>query len=534
MLTAPQTKKVPSAIRTAKPGGVRLEVKGPRDAVGSGDSVEQPHIFGWTYLKECIAASPHGTLCVALALVIGFYHGSLKRAYPGALAVFAYDIPLLLGLVFAVKSVPAKNPLFPNSRTSIAIRLVLVLCVIYCLIPTNVPWLLRLASLRGWTFTPLMFLVGYHVLRSSRVLVAFSGLFLLLCISVTIIGAFQDPSDYVNLKIEDEGFRKTIYGTTYAKSGGGGGFRVFSTFVGPGMFAATLVFGVLIAVGQSTSDKAGLFERVFWAVGGLFSLYGIFISGSRSSMLVAILGSAFIVMMRQKLIKIVPWVAAVGVVAFLSSVSIKTIDFDRMIAGFSLVDVSSRLWIVVFPAFLNLLEYPLGQGIGHSTHGFPVMLFHLISRFTPSTIDGDVGQAAVDFGLVGMVIYMMMMVRAIQDSIRWTIALRGTDDEAAGIVASAFVVITLPSFFVGSPFLHIPTGAIICCYLGGLNRIYDDKIKTAEPPKGWRHQPLKIPGDGGGPHGRSVPPVLVESVRAVSGTGRSVKSDGSKRYLYGQ
>jgi hypothetical protein len=33
----------------------------------------------------------------------------------------------------------------------------------------------------------------------------------------------------------------------------------------------------------------------------------------------------------------------------------------------------------------------------------------------------------------------------------------------------------LPSFITGSPFLHVPAGAIVWYFIGGLNRVYDDR-----------------------------------------------------------
>ncbi len=533
MLNSPKSKGIPSPVHPLNAGEGRSNGAIREKVEGTPPVVEQAHQFGWAYLRECIAASPHGNLCVALALIIGFYHGWLKRTFPGALAVFAYDIPLLFGLVFAVQSVPPKHPLFPGSRTSVALRAVLVLCVIFLLIPTDVPWLVRIASLRGWTFAPLMFLVGYHILKSSRLLWVFSVLIILLCVSVAIYGALQNPLDYINAKTDDEGFRKTIDGSTYARTGGGAGFRVFSSFVGPGMFATTMAFGILISVGQFTSSRIGMIERLFWAAGALFSFYGLFISGSRSPILFVIIGTAVILGLRQNLIRIVPSVIVVGIVVYLFSPALKAIDLSRLQTAFAPSEILWRVWIVIYPTILALLEFPLGRGLGHATHGVPVILFHLLARFRPGLIDGDLGHAAVDFGLVGMVVYLVMMIRAVQDSILWTKALRGTDAESIGILTAALMVITFPAFVVGSPFLHVPTGAIVWYYLGGLNRLYDDRLGDRTDQKKSGKVQTRQPFVGiNSPEVGPVPPVLMKPVSAASGTHRPAKPHGAKRFLY--
>jgi hypothetical protein len=471
-----QQHKVPRTVPGLKNGKERFAVAGADNSADVQSHTGQEERFGWTYIKRNFAHSPLGSLCVAMALIIGFYHGWLKRAYPGAISVFAYDVPMMLGLFFACKSVTSKQSLFPKSRTAIALQFVLFICFFYLLIPTDAPWLVRLASLRGWTFAPLMFVVGYHVLRTPAQLRLFFGLVVVLCIAVTIYGMNQSQSDFANATIEDEGFRKTLDGSTYAKSGGGSGFRVFSTFVGPGMYAITCAFGIVISVSQFTDSKRIIAERVFWAAGALLSLYGIFISASRSPLVLVICGSAVIFWIRGFLVKIIPTIAAIVVVILAVAPSLEAVDLSRMAGIFSAEDVSGRLYIVIAPTIDVLLENPLGHGLGYGTHGIPVILFYLLARYKPIMIDGDLGHAAVDFGIIGTVAYTIMMVRGVLDSIFWTKRLKGTEGESVGITSAALFSVCLLNFIPGSPFLHVPTGAIVWYCVGGLNRIYDESL----------------------------------------------------------
>lgn len=514
-------------------GGGRSGARASGGLNASQAEPEERESFGWSYFRKWFFISPLGNAFVALALIIGFYHGWLKRSYPGALGVFAYDIPLVLGLMVAWWSVPAKRPLMPGSRTAIALKSIFAICAVYMLIPSDVPWLVRLASLRGWTFSPLMFLVGYHVLRTPQQLGLMARLIVLLCISVTLYGMQQNPADILNAAIEDEGFRKTIDGSTYTRQGGGAGFRVFSTFVGSGMFATALACGIVVAIAEITEPKKSIMERLFWGGGILVSLNGILISGTRSSLITVTIGAAFVSWVRGSLMRFGPVVAALGVVAVMVSSALGTIDSSRMLSAFSPEEMWWRVYIVMGPAIDVLLENPLGQGLGHATHGVPVILSYLIALYKASPIDGDFGHAAVDFGIIGMVAYSVMMIRATQDGMRWAKALKDTNAETVGIISAALFVVSLPAFITGSPFLHVPTGAIIWYYIGGLNRIYDERIGGRDTRAGRWIPGGRLPAGSKGPPMSPVPPPVGPPMLPSVDTKRSPKPGKSRRFLYG-
>jgi hypothetical protein len=431
--------------------------------------------FGWAYIRSSFGLAPLGNGCVALALLIGFYQGWLKRKHPGMISTFAYDIPLMVGLVLAWCSVPARRPLFPDSRTAIALKVVLGICMVFLLIPTDVPWLIRFASFRGWTLAPLMFLVGYHILKTPQQLRMVAWWIVVLSVLVTIYGMRQNPAEILSANVEDEGTMRTVNGSTYARSGGGSGFRVFSTFVGAGMFAVAVAIGVILSVAEITDPTKKFVERLVWGIAGLVCLNGILISGTRSALITAIIGSATILWFRGNLIKMLPAVGGLAVAGLgLSSYLGKT-DSSRIAQAFSLEQIYERVYIVTAPSIEMLLENPIGRGLGHSTHGVPVVLSYLVSRYKAYIIDGDLGHAAVDLGLVGMVAYIIMMIWAARDSALWTRSLNGTRSQTVAIMSTAMFATCLPSFITGSPFLHVPAGAIVWYFIGGLNRVYDDR-----------------------------------------------------------
>ncbi|MFM7816238.1 MAG: hypothetical protein ACKPGI_04630, partial [Verrucomicrobiota bacterium] len=161
---------------------------------------------------------------------------------------------------------------------------------------------------------------------------------------------------------------------------------------------------------------------------------------------------------------------------------------------FSVKELFGRAWIVLEPTFFALLEFPLGGGIGRATHGIPVILMNLISRYKPVLIDGEMGHAAADLGLFGMMVYLGMIIRAVQDSIFWAKSLKGSASESDSIINAALWVITVPSFITGAPFLHVPTGAILWLYFGALNRIYDESFggKGGKSYRNLKLQPMPL------------------------------------------
>lgn len=493
---------------------------------------ESHDVFCWSSIRRCLAISPLGFASVAIALIIGFYHGLLKRSYPGILSTFAFDLPLVLGLVVVWRGLETRRPLFTNSRTAIALKFVILICFLFFVLPSDVPWLIRIASLRGWLMAPLMFLVGYHVLKTPEQLRLIGWLTIALSVAVTIYGMMQDPSEILKAKVEDEGFVKTINGATYTRADGRAGFRVFSTFVGAGMFAMAVTVGCIFAVAEVSDTRAGIIWRLLFAGAIGFCLNGILISGSRSSVLTVTLGCAVVAWLRGAIRKFGPILLAIGIGAGVASSVFKIWDLSRMSEAFSPAQIYGRSFIVIKPSIYTLLENPFGHGLGTSTHGVPVVFLHLISGFKAIPIDGDLGHAAVDLGLVGMVAYTIMIIRATRDSLMWAKAFRGTESETIAIMGSAIMVLCLPAFITGTPFLHVPVGALDWYFIGAINRIYDERHSSTPAalgtePVGIRRAPKGIPSGKAG-HSRDSAVALNPPLPKTA----SSKPGKTKRFLF--
>lgn len=462
------------------------------------------------YLYSLIADNPGAHFLLISALVIGFFHGWLKMRFPGVrVIVFAYDVPLMAALGLSLLKITKGHSLFPKSRTSSALQLVLAVCILYGMLPNEIPLLVRLAAFRGWALVPLTYLMGYHLLKTRDQVYFYGTLILLLSVATAIYGTRQDPAELRKMAESNATLEMVMKGSFYGDEDGTK-FRVFSTFVSAGAFGATMAYSVLIGLARISSPGTSWLNRMLIAALLVPISYGILLSASRSATIIAGISALLIAWYRKALITfaILP-AAALAILMVLSSKS-GTSSVSRMSAAADPQVLMSRVGIVIRPAFNRLLDNPLGSGLGRSGHGLPSALGYLTARFNWRPIDGDVGRVAVDFGIFGLVAFAAMFIAGTQDSFLWMKRLRGTEFDTAAVTAGAMFVTAFISFPTGSPFLAIPMGAIIWFHLGALNRLYDDHAASHYAPTGLR----------GAPGQRPAPAAVPAPVRPTGGNRR--------------
>ena len=254
------------------------------------------------YLLLLIRDNPVANLLLISAIFIGFFHGWLKLKFPGGITVFAYDIPLMLALVIAMAKVSPGLTLFPKSRTSSALQVVIGICIVYGLLPNDIPLLVRLASFRGWALVPLMFLLGYHLFRSRELLNFYGSLILVLSVATAIYGSRQDPEELRRMAAANETLDNIMKGSFYGDEDGTK-FRVFSTFVSAGAFGSTMAYSLLIGLARYSNKGLSLWSRVFLGLIMVPIAYGIFLSAARSAAIIAIIAVLLIAWYRKSLIK---------------------------------------------------------------------------------------------------------------------------------------------------------------------------------------------------------------------------------------
>ncbi len=414
-----------------------------------------------------------------VALVIGFLHGWLKFKYRYAITTFAYDIPMVIALVLVMIGMKRKDALFPECRVSTALKLLVGCAILYTVLPFDVPWLVRISSLRGWCFAPLMMLLGYHLVRSVRQMEVFIWLVILLGTATAIYGIFfQTEAEVRALMLLDPELEMKLRGSFYSTSTGSA-FRRYSTYVTSAVFGSVMAICTTFSVSRMLVPGISWFQRAILLVCSAACSYSVLLTGSRTSLLMLGLGLLLTTIFCRGLARFM-FVPALLFAAVFAGVQLTEGNAgERFSTLLDFTTVAGRMNIVLSPAMSALMDAPLGHGIGRSGHGVPFLFYSLYRDFTPMGVDGDIGRLVVDMGLVGLVVYIVMLYSGLSDSIRWMWRLR---DSNLGIIASptgTLFILGLIQVFTGSPYLGIPAGMLLWILFGGLRRVVEEYERLA-------------------------------------------------------
>jgi hypothetical protein len=418
-------------------------------------------------------------LLFGIALVIGFLHGWLKLTYPYAWMTFAYDIPMVIAMVIVMLRLPKNVPWFPESQIGTAIKLLVGCCILYVLLPLGVPWILRLASLRGWCLPPLMMLLGYHVIRSVRQMEIFVWLVILLGVGTSIYGIwFQSEEQIRAMMLLDPSLETKLIGNFYTTSQGTG-FRRFSTFVSAAVFGTTMAICTVFAVTRLLLPGVSLIERAILLPSAGLCSYAVISSGSRTSLVLLALGIAVVTVFRKGMFRIVIIPAVLVGVALVAIRATDGVAGERFLSLLDYDTVAGRIRIVVAPAIDFMLNYPFGGGVGRSGHGVPGIFLASARGFESRTTDGDLGRIVADMGILGLAVYVTMLYSGASDSIRWMWKLRESNLSAIAAPAGALFLLGLAQVTTGSPYLGIPSGTLLWLLFGGLRRMVEEYDRLA-------------------------------------------------------
>lgn len=409
-----------------------------------------------------------------LALVIGFLHGWLKFKYRYSIITFAYDIPMVIALILVIMGMKRKDALFPKCKVSTSLKFLVACAIVYSLLPFDVPWLVRISSLRGWCFAPLMMLLGYHLVRSVRQMEVFIWLVILLGTGTAIYGIFfQTEAEVRALMLLDPELEMKLRGSFYATSTGSS-FRRYSTYVTSAVFGSVMAICTTFSVSRMLVPGVSRFQRAILLACSAACSYSVLLTGSRTSLLLLGVGLILTTVFCRGLARFM-FIPALLFGAVFAGVQLTEGGAGERFS--SLLDfetVYGRLQIVVNPAMGVLMDSPLGNGIGRSGHGVPFLFYGLYRDFSTISIDGDIGRLVVDMGIIGLVVYIVMLYSGLSDSIRWMWLLR---DSNLGIIAAptgTLFILGLMQVFTGSPYLGIPAGMLLWILFGGLRRIVEE------------------------------------------------------------
>jgi len=210
----------------------------------SGDPVagEGTAVGWWGRIREVLARDAWLNLIVVAAVVVGFFHGWIKLKFRHPATTFVFDALLMLSLLLCFLR-QGRRSFFPNCAVTRAALVFYGIALAWFFVPSNLPWVVKLASLRAWCFPSLMFVLGYHLTRGVDQVKGYFRLFILLGVVTAAYGMTQSPEEIQRKSLEDEYFAKRYAGVYYQTKEGKAGVRIFSTFVSAGARAGQAASG---------------------------------------------------------------------------------------------------------------------------------------------------------------------------------------------------------------------------------------------------------------------------------------------------
>jgi hypothetical protein len=445
---------------------------------GKPASAREEYRFGykslWKHIRELLGYNLWGTLFFVSAVVIGFIHGWLKLRYNNVFTHLSYDILIVASIAVTALKLKRGTSLFPDKGVATAVITLLGVCVVYLFLSPDVPFLISLASLRGWCLAPMGLFLGYHLTRSVRQLEVFILLLVLMGTATAIYGAFfQTEAEIQQLIANNPELTMRLQGLFYTTDKGAH-FRSFSTFVTPAAFGGSMAYCVMFSVSRMTVPQCPMWERIVMLGATLMMGYGVMLSGARTAMLVTVVGLAVTAWYRRSIVKFLFGPAILGGAVLLLAEIVRGGVTARFGTLLDWEQVWGRLWIVLQPMMDSLVQYPLGGGLGMSGHGVPSFFQRFGIMMEHRAIDGDLGRIVVDFGIIGLFLFVYIGVTGVRDSTRWVAELR---DSAPGVIAlpcAALFAINLVMWPTGSPFLAVPGGILTWFFIGAVRHIVDE------------------------------------------------------------
>ena len=249
-------------------------------------------------------------------------------------------------------------------------------------------------------------------------------------------------------------------------------FRAFSTFTFPAPFAGFMVFGILLAGGIALSGFRSRRRRLLATL--LIPLFfaGITVSGTRAAFVILLLGLLLLGWYRglgMRVLALVP-------VLLLAVYGGALLTSGRVLARFqSILLQEGLLWRYVYSPVaisLNTLsEFPFGMGLGRSGVGVPYTIYRSFPQGYFRGSDGDIGRAAVEMGVFGIILLVVIVVALLPHAARAMRHLVGSHAEDVGLGCGALIISTGVLLLIGSPLSSVPHATIWWFLLGALLKL---------------------------------------------------------------
>jgi hypothetical protein len=415
-------------------------------------------------------------LCLLLSIAAGCFQGYLKDRFAGPVPYLLSDGALLAGAFFWFASLVVFRRGFEGPRRTVAVVLGLVAVPFLYLVLAAAPLPIELAGLRAWSVMPVACLIGMSVVRTPGHVRAYIGWIVLLCVVTAIYGIRQyQIGPAAALSVSDLATERHGSSVFYSLAAAGAReFRAFSTFTFPAPFAGMMVFGMLLVAGAAISRSVAVRWRVLCVLLLPLFFQGMTVSGTRAGLVTLLVGLVVIARFRRLDWRVVVLTAPLLLAAHFASILTSGRAFERFS---SVVVREGLLWAyVVGPvsiAWQSLQEAPFGLGLGRTGVGVPYRWAISMPKNFFVWSDGDIGRAAIEMGLVGLLlvgVILFFLLPVAYRSVR-TLLDGDRDGEDVAFGVGALVLSTGGLVLIGSPLSSVPHGIVWWFLLGALIKL---------------------------------------------------------------
>lgn len=437
----------------------------------AGSYQDQPFTDRWT---DILRRDTLIHLAIMASITAATLQGYLKDRIPGALPYALADGFLLAAVALwfgamAFRREPFRGP----GNTTALLLIVTVIPTLYLLHP-GTPFLIKVAGLRAWIEFPATCLMALSLIRTTGQVRAYVALIVILSVLTGLYGIWQyqaGPGAVLSVgglaELRHGGsIFYVLPGTTQVK------FRAISTFNFPAPFAMMMVFGILLAVGIAVSRIRGRTARLALALAIPVMFVGMTVSGTRAALIILVAGIGVVAWYRRLTVGQIAMAGLMLVALYAGSLLTSGSAIARFRSVFAQEGI---LWVYLLGPMVvagrALQETLIGFGLGRTGVGVPFALARSMPRDYFVFSDGDVGRAAVEMGVVGIALVLIIVLGFLPYAWRAVRALLGTDSEDVALGMGALLTATGLGVLIGSPFAAAPHGTMWWFLLGALLKL---------------------------------------------------------------
>jgi O-antigen ligase len=411
-------------------------------------------------------------LAIMGSITAATFQGWLKDRIEGPLPYALSELFFIAAVVIWFGSLAVRHGSIRGPGPVPLVVLAAILVPLLYMAHPGSPLLIELAGLRSWAEFPVACLIALTVIKSPGQVRAYVGLILILCVITALYGIRQYQIGPA-VALGSGALAQLRHGpTVFYRIAGITDFRAFSTFTFPAPFAGMMVFGILFATGIALSGRGTKRARVLVALLIPLFFMGITVSGTRAAVIVLMLGLMAVALYRGLGIRML--VLAPVAVAALHLGSLFTAG--RAVARWQSAFLQEGLlWTYAYApitiAGRTLAEFPWGMGLGRSGVGVPFAIYQSYPQGYFRGSDGDIGRAAVEMGIFGLVLLLVLLIVLLPYAARATKALMHTRSGDVALGAGALILSNGILVLIGSPFSSVPHAIVWWFFLGALLKL---------------------------------------------------------------